>query len=771
MEALNLIIVEDEDAHLQLMKRAVLKEFPGASIYHFFEAFSCLEEIDRIASDLIIIDYHMPVMNGLELLEKLRLKDKNAPVIMITGQGDEGIAVRALKLGAADFLVKTPEFFKLLPGTIDKVLREQKLKDSLRVSEKRFRDLANSACDWLWEVDAGGRFTYSNPAVEGILGYSPDEAIGSKFDHFPPGNQSRAERQAAFELMRQGTPISGFTSCLAGKNKRVVFLETSGVPVFDSLGRFAGYRGIDRDVTRRKIAEQSLRISEERFRSIYEKSPIGIMLFDECGMIVDANRASLDLLGMTDSASLGKFNIFDDSSVPERALEQLCKGQTIRYETRFDFEKARDIDLLRTPKSGVFFFDVQITPLMQNQIIGGYLLQVQDLTVRKRAEQALEISHQFLEAANRSATLSGLIESFAILARQFTGCSVVNIRILDEDRSTVCEDCESIEYESIAQVPIRFGDTILGLIHIADAKQKKQNMLPGQTLEVLERAAMELGTAIQRLRAAEELRRAHDELEMRVKERTLDLASSNDRLQKEIEDRTLAQEALSKSAEDLKLFAYSIMHDLKSPTIGLYGLTKLLHRQYAGKLDEKGMNYCEQILRASEYCSSLVDLINTFIAAKESPLNIETVKLNDILRTVIEEFSAKMSVRRIRCIRPDSDVEIRVDRLSMIRVLTNLVDNALKYGGDVLSEIRIGYEETDDYCILSVSDDGVGMNRKDCEEIFGPFQRSGNSAGITGTGLGLNIVREIAKRHRGSVQVVPEPERGMVFRIFIGKSL
>ncbi|SPF34448.1 putative Histidine kinase [Syntrophobacter sp. SbD1] len=498
------------------------------------------------------------------------------------------------------------------------------------------------------------------------------------------------------------------------------------------------------------------------------------MLFDECGMIVDANRASLDLLGMTDSASLGKFNIFDDSSVPERALEQLCKGQTIRYETRFDFEKARDIDLLRTPKSGVFFFDVQITPLMQNQIIGGYLLQVQDLTVRKRAEQALEISHQFLEAANRSATLSSLIESFAILARQFTGCSVVNIRIPDESRSTVCENCESIEYESIAMVPIRFGDSILGLIHIADAKQKeqkKQNMLPGQTLQVLERAAMELGTAIQRLRAADELRRAHDELEMRVKERTLDLASSNDRLQKEIEDRTLAQEALSKSAEDLKLFAYSIMHDLKSPTIGLYGLTKLLHRQYAGNLDEKGMNYCEQILRASEYCSSLVDQINIFIAAKESPLNIETVKLNDILRTVIEEFSAKMSVRQIRCIQPDSDVEIRVDRLSMIRVLTNLVDNALKYGGDVLSEIRIGYEETGDYCILSVSDDGVGMNRKDCEEIFGPFQRSGNSAGITGTGLGLNIVREIAKRHGGYVQVVPEPERGMVFRISIGKSL
>jgi DNA-binding response OmpR family regulator len=73
----------------------------------------------------------MPGMNRLELLEKLRSKYKNMPVIIITGQDDEGTAVKALKLGASDYLVKTLEFFKLLPGTIDKVLCERLLKHFL----------------------------------------------------------------------------------------------------------------------------------------------------------------------------------------------------------------------------------------------------------------------------------------------------------------------------------------------------------------------------------------------------------------------------------------------------------------------------------------------------------------------------------------------------------------------------------------------------------------------------------------------------------------
>ena len=132
METLRLIIIEDEEAHFSLMKRAIANNLPNVSIYHFPEAGACLEKLDEIMPDIIISDYLMPGMNGIEFLEALNRSNKQIPVIMITGQGDEAIAVQAMKLGAWDYLVKSADFFTLLPSVIEKVVREFKLKKRVR---------------------------------------------------------------------------------------------------------------------------------------------------------------------------------------------------------------------------------------------------------------------------------------------------------------------------------------------------------------------------------------------------------------------------------------------------------------------------------------------------------------------------------------------------------------------------------------------------------------------------------------------------------------
>lgn len=108
----------------------------------------------------------------------------------------------------------------------------------------------------------------------------------------------------------------------------------------------------------------------------------------------------------------------------------------------------------------------------------------------------------------------------------------------------------------------------------------------------------------------------------------------------------------------------------------------------------------------------------------------------------------------------------------MLRIFRNLVDNALKYGGEQLGEIRIGYTDSDERHLFSVSDDGVGVSLEDSEKIFGLFQRDGRTAtGIEGSGLGLAIVKEIVERHRGTVWAEPGIERGTTFYFSIAKSL
>ncbi len=219
------------------------------------------------------------------------------------------------------------------------------------------------------------------------------------------------------------------------------------------------------------------------------------------------------------------------------------------------------------------------------------------------------------------------------------------------------------------------------------------------------------------------------------------------------------------------MFAYSVSHDIKNPAVGIYLLTKHLNENYKDILDEKGKNHCDQIMKASEELATLVERINVYISTKEAPLIIERVNLNQVFDTVRDEFAARILVRQISWAQPENLLEINVDRISILRVIRNFVDNALKYGGDELSEINIGYEESDGFHILSIKDDGIGIAEKDSRKIFSPFERSVTSIGIEGTGLGLAIAHEIANQHKGKVWTEPGTEKGLILYISISKDL
>lgn len=263
--------------------------------------------------------------------------------------------------------------------------------------------------------------------------------------------------------------------------------------------------------------------------------------------------------------------------------------------------------------------------------------------------------------------------------------------------------------------------------------------------------------SVNRAETTEALRKAQSELEVRVKERTAELEA--------------AYVSLKKSSEKLKLFAYSIVHDLKNPAISVYRLTKRLMDVYGDNLTPKMQQHCVHIMQGSEQIFILVENINLLIATKESPLEIERLDLASILEEILEEFRDPILAQGISFQGPTSIPSIRADRLSLIRCLRNLIDNALRYGGERLSKIKMGIEETNHHFIISVNDNGIGMKKEDTETIFDPFQRSITSKGIDGTGLGLAIVKEIAEKHKGDVWARADGERGVTFFMSISRDL
>jgi signal transduction histidine kinase len=262
--------------------------------------------------------------------------------------------------------------------------------------------------------------------------------------------------------------------------------------------------------------------------------------------------------------------------------------------------------------------------------------------------------------------------------------------------------------------------------------------------------------AIERWRSEEELRSAYEEMETRVQERTADLASAN--------------AALQRSAEEIKLFAYSIAHDLKNPVSAIHGLVKRLAEQSASSLDEKGKEYCRHILRSSEQIVELVEKIYTYISAKESPLSIETIALKEVIQAIREEFDNQINERRIEWFEPESAPQIQVDKLALLRIFRNLVENALKYGGEKLSEIRVGYRDEGDFHVISVRDNGAGLQDLDSEKIFSVFVRSRDAKSVKGAGLGLAIVKELVMLHKGKVWAEPGREAGATFFVSFPKN-
>jgi PAS domain S-box-containing protein len=144
---------------------------------------------------------------------------------------------------------------------------------------------------------------------------------------------------------------------------------------------------------------RNLKQSEERFRNIFEESPIGIELYDPRGQLLEVNKACLGMFGISDTTQVKRFKLFEDPNLSEKVKEDLEKGEVIKYQAPFDFEKVREHRLYETTKSGAIYLDVLITPLTPEQKEGhsGFLVQVQDITERKEMEEALRRSHAELE--------------------------------------------------------------------------------------------------------------------------------------------------------------------------------------------------------------------------------------------------------------------------------------------------------------------------------------------------------------------------------------
>jgi len=270
-------------------------------------------------------------------------------------------------------------------STIEDVTDRVNAQKALVESNRRFAQVAESAGEWIWEVDAKGRYTYASPVVEKILGYAPEEIVGTYFyDHFEPGVKEELTR-SVLAVFTEKNAVRHFANPNVHKDGHIVMLESSGSPVLAEDGTLRGYRGADLDVTDRIRAEKALDESRERYRLMLMNAKDGIMVNEFTahgpGPFIEVNDTACRILGMTrDELRTISLADLDTPETRERApgfIDELKKNRhavfQIPYRPKSGGEKTLDIS--------VSIFTLDGRPTMFSI--------VRDITGQKALESAL----------------------------------------------------------------------------------------------------------------------------------------------------------------------------------------------------------------------------------------------------------------------------------------------------------------------------------------------------------------------------------------------
>ncbi|RJS73112.1 hybrid sensor histidine kinase/response regulator [Methanophagales archaeon] len=273
MEQIKILYVEDDPGDAKLVRRALLSTTETGDV-RYKRAFSvdiaesgekCIEKIRKEKYDVLLVDYNLPKMSGLDVLTKIIEDGYDAPVIMVTGSGDEETAVNAMKRGAWDYIVKAGDYLRPLPLTIQNVVlqyemakEKRRVEEALRESEEKNRNLIEYANDAIFTLNLNGAFQLVNKKFEEITGFKREEVMGKKIAEIKLIDPEYSELVDQ-DLKKKIKGYSGepYEIAIINRKGERKYIELSTTAVIEK-GNIVGIQGIGRDITERKKLEQEL---------------------------------------------------------------------------------------------------------------------------------------------------------------------------------------------------------------------------------------------------------------------------------------------------------------------------------------------------------------------------------------------------------------------------------------------------------------------------------------------------------------------------------
>jgi two-component system sensor histidine kinase UhpB len=298
----NVLVAEDDESLNRLIQKTLQK-----AGFHTEPAFNGSDTIEKLTANpniILLLDYLLPDINGKEVIKVLLKHRCKVPFMVMTGHGDEEIAVEMMKLGARDYIVKDLGFLDVLPSIVkrihddwDKEKRLSKTEETLRENENKWLSLVKNTPDFITIVDSNGTIQFINRVMPDL---KREEMMGSSMYNFQPPESKDLHKKLLEQVFKTGEP-GIIEAAGTGPDGNTAWYETRIVPVKDDIRVVAAIL-IASDITGRIKSEKELKSSREQLRNLaahlqnareQERTSVAREIHDELGQILTALKIDL----------------------------------------------------------------------------------------------------------------------------------------------------------------------------------------------------------------------------------------------------------------------------------------------------------------------------------------------------------------------------------------------------------------------------------------------------------------------------------------------
>ncbi|MEQ9172873.1 MAG: PAS-domain containing protein [Rhodospirillales bacterium] len=619
--------------------------------------------------------------------------------------------------------------------------------EALRQSEQRFRDIAEIASDWFWEMDADLKFSYFSDRNRAMLGFDMATIIGKRRTEVTPENVDARKWQDHLDDLAAHRPFKDFRYDIRPPGADLRHISISGKPIFGPDGRFLGYRGVGRDLTRENAAETALKTNVSLLQATLDATADGILVSSLDRQLQAFNQRFIemfavpgDLIAARDGWKVRDWiaSLAEEPDVFFADVERIYTEPDKEFRTTLKLKDGRIIERYTRPQ-------------YLGDAIVGRVISFRDATDRIRTAEELHSQKTLLETVFRDVPDAMVLVD---ADRRIRMCNPAFTRMFGYAVDDVIGRTAEFLYESddvykrdgCSRIEAA-GDDILPP-YIVSYRHKGGDVFPGETVGSSLRAKNNdiIGFIAVIRDVGARMKAETERLE------ALELAEAANR---------------AKSA-----FLANVSHDLRTPLNAVLGFAEIIKQQLLGPVGHpKYVEYAEDIRDSGAY---LLDLVNDLldistIEAGQRAIRRETIRLGPFFAECVKAATAQISRGATVSVDMDDKLpSIKADRRAMKQVILNLLSNSLKFtppeGRIVITARRDGKR-----WLFSIADTGKGIPKESLKDITQAFERGQSSAYATadGTGLGLAIARSLVELHGGELTIDSEVGKGTEVAFFI----